>query len=39
MFNISIRGEQMPQSFIRKLVPHAYAAVGKGVNIFKFNIS
>lgn len=30
MLDISFRGEQMPQSPIRKLTPYAYAAEEKG---------
>ncbi|MFM7838148.1 MAG: aminotransferase class I/II-fold pyridoxal phosphate-dependent enzyme, partial [Chitinophagaceae bacterium] len=38
MLSISHRGEQMPASPIRKLVPFAEAAKKKGVRVFHLNI-
>lgn len=38
MPNISIRGELMPNSPIRKLVPYAEEATEKGIEVFKLNI-
>jgi aspartate aminotransferase len=38
MLNISERGQQMPPSPIRKLVPFAEAAKKKGVKVFHLNI-
>ncbi len=38
MLNISERGQQMPASPIRKLVPYAEAAKKKGVRVFHLNI-
>ena len=38
MLKISDRGEQMPPSPIRKLVPFAEAAKKKGVKVFHLNI-
>jgi len=38
MLNISTRGEQMPASPIRKLVPYAEAAKKKGIHVFHLNI-
>lgn len=38
MLTISTRGQMMPSSPIRKLVPYAEAAVAKGINIFHLNI-
>ena len=38
MLAISKRGEQMPPSPIRKLVPFAEAAKKKGIKVFHLNI-
>lgn len=38
MLSISVRGEQMPASPIRKLVPYAEAAKKKGVKVYHLNI-
>ena len=38
MLNISKRGEQMPASPIRKLVPYAEAAKKKGIRVYHLNI-
>ncbi|MBK5271476.1 MAG: pyridoxal phosphate-dependent aminotransferase [Bacteroidia bacterium] len=38
MLNISQRGNQMPASPIRKLVPFAEAAKRRGINVFHLNI-
>ena len=38
MLNISNRGQQMPASPIRKLVPYAEAAKKKGVKVYHLNI-
>ena len=38
MLQISERGEQMPSSPIRKLVPYAEAAKKKGIRVFHLNI-
>jgi aspartate aminotransferase len=38
MLNISKRGELMPQSPIRKLVPYAEAAKKKGITVYHLNI-
>lgn len=38
MLNISTRGEQMPASPIRKLVPYAEAAKKKGIKVYHLNI-
>jgi aspartate aminotransferase len=38
MLTISIRGEQMPPSPIRKLVPFAEAAKKKGIHVYHLNI-
>ncbi len=38
MLNISNRGQQMPPSPIRKLVPYAEAAKKKGIRVFHLNI-
>jgi aspartate aminotransferase len=38
MLNISHRGEQMPASPIRKLVPYAEAAKKKGIKVYHLNI-
>ncbi|HKP32786.1 MAG TPA: pyridoxal phosphate-dependent aminotransferase [Chitinophagaceae bacterium] len=38
MLQISHRGQQMPPSPIRKLVPYAEAAKGKGVHVYHLNI-
>src|SRR5688572_28863320 len=38
MLRISTRGEQMPPSPIRKLVPYAEAAKKKGVKVYHLNI-
>ncbi len=38
MMNVSQRGEQMPSSPIRKLVPFAEAAKKKGVKVYHLNI-
>lgn len=38
MLTISKRGEQMPASPIRKLVPYAEAAKRKGINVYHLNI-
>ncbi|HEY0751165.1 MAG TPA: pyridoxal phosphate-dependent aminotransferase [Chitinophagaceae bacterium] len=38
MLKISERGEQMPPSPIRKLVPYAEAAKKKGIHVFHLNI-
>lgn len=38
MLNISLRGQQMPPSPIRKLVPFAEAAKKKGVKVYHLNI-
>lgn len=38
MPNISIRGEEMPESPIRKLAPLAYAAEAKGIKVYRLNI-
>jgi aspartate aminotransferase len=38
MLNISLRGQQMPPSPIRKLVPYAEAAKKKGIRVFHLNI-
>lgn len=38
MLQISERGQQMPPSPIRKLVPYAEAAKKKGINVFHLNI-
>lgn len=38
MLNISQRGQQMPPSPIRKLVPYAEAAKKKGIKVFHLNI-
>jgi aspartate aminotransferase len=38
MLQISERGEQMPSSPIRKLVPYAEAAKKKGIKVFHLNI-
>ena len=38
MLSISERGEQMPASPIRKLVPYAEAAKQKGIKVFHLNI-
>src|SRR5690349_23893232 len=38
MLNISERGQQMPPSPIRKLVPFAEAAKKKGIKVFHLNI-
>ncbi len=38
MLNISIRGEQMPASPIRRLVPFAESAKRKGIKVYHLNI-
>jgi aspartate aminotransferase len=38
MLKISKRGEQMPASPIRKLVPFAEAAKRKGIRVYHLNI-
>src|SRR6187549_1468617 len=38
MLNISHRGQQMPASPIRKLVPYAEAAKKKGIRVYHLNI-
>jgi len=38
MLTVSERGQQMPPSPIRKLVPYAEAAKRKGINVFHLNI-
>src|SRR5215204_1669102 len=38
MLNISNRGQQMPASPIRKLVPYAEAAKKKGIKVYHLNI-
>ena len=38
MLNISIRGQHMPASPIRKLVPYAEAAKKKGIKVYHLNI-
>jgi aspartate aminotransferase len=38
MLQISERGQQMPPSPIRKLVPYAEAAKKKGIKVFHLNI-
>src|ERR1700746_200468 len=38
MLNISHRGQQMPPSPIRKLVPYAEAAKKKGIKVYHLNI-
>jgi aspartate aminotransferase len=38
MLNVSKRGEQMPASPIRKLVPYAEAAKRKGIKVYHLNI-
>ena len=38
MLTISKRGEQMPPSPIRKLVPFAEAAKKKGISVYHLNI-
>ena len=38
MPTISQRGEQMPPSPIRKLVPYAEAAAKKGIKVYRLNI-
>ena len=38
MLSISARGQQMPSSPIRKLVPYAEAAKKKGVKVYHLNI-
>src|SRR5580704_17276303 len=38
MLNISKRGELMPQSPIRKLVPYAETAKKKGITVYHLNI-
>src|SRR5215472_13860007 len=38
MLNVSQRGQQMPASPIRKLVPFAEAAKKKGIKVFHLNI-
>src|SRR5690606_3328703 len=38
MLHISERGQQMPPSPIRKLVPYAEAAKNKGIKVFHLNI-
>jgi aspartate aminotransferase len=38
MLQISQRGEQMPASPIRKLVPYAEAAKKRGIKVFHLNI-
>src|SRR4026207_2504278 len=38
MLNISTRGEHMPASPIRKLVPYAEAAKKKGIKVYHLNI-
>jgi aspartate aminotransferase len=38
MLSISKRGQQMPSSPIRKLVPFAEAAKKKGIKVFHLNI-
>src|SRR5450755_3542203 len=38
MLNVSQRGQQMPASPIRKLVPYAEAAKKKGITVYHLNI-
>jgi len=38
MLKVSLRGEQMPASPIRKLVPYAEAAKKKGIKVYHLNI-
>ena len=38
MLQISHRGQQMPASPIRKLVPYAEAAKKKGIKVYHLNI-
>src|SRR6187455_2561453 len=38
MLNISTRGQHMPASPIRKLVPYAEAAKKRGIKVFHLNI-
>ncbi len=38
MPNISVRGQEMPESPIRKLAPLAYAAKERGVHVYHLNI-
>jgi aspartate aminotransferase len=38
MPSISIKGKNMPESPIRKLVPYAEKAIKKGIKVFHLNI-
>lgn len=38
MPHISIRGNEMPESPIRKLAPLAEAAKGRGIHVYHLNI-